>query len=117
LAAASLALTAPGASALRRSDLPSITVGDSDGDGLPEISVAGTAGGPCACRCPVVIGGAAAGAAGQEVDATGATVLVVCGNRVAAVLDPDPPEPTRAPHVEVRTGIEQGGLGRGGLGG
>jgi hypothetical protein len=93
---------------------PSVTVGDSDGDGLPEASVVGTAGGPCACRCPVMGGDVDAGAAGQVATAGTRTALVVCGTRVAAGLTPKAPDPLVTPRVGGRLYVDPGGLGLGG---
>jgi hypothetical protein len=92
---------------------PRVTLGDSDGDGLPEASVSGVVGGPCACRCPVAGADADARAADQVVSAGAATALVVCGTRIAAVLDPGAPG-GGSPRADGRLRLDPGGLGRGG---
>jgi len=97
--------------------VPRVTVGDSDGDGLPEASVAVVAGGPCACRCPVLGGAVVAGAVGEVARIDTRTALVICGTRVAAVVDPGPPERSRPPGAGAGLGLDPGGVGRGGPGG
>lgn len=67
-----------------------VTVGDRDGDGLPEAHAsAGTP--PCLCYCPVVGAGAEVEAAGQEVYAVAIDGL--CSYGAAADVDPNAVEP------------------------
>jgi hypothetical protein len=93
---------------------PQVTVGDSDGDGMTEASVSGVAGGPCACRCPLMGGEAGVAAAGQAVTTGSRSALVVCGTRTGLSADPDTPDPTGGPRVSSRLRYNPGGLGRGG---
>jgi hypothetical protein len=64
------------------------SVGDSDGDGLPEASSTCSTP-PCGCNCPVVGGGAHLQAAGQEATVIGATSL--CEYLVIVQADPGAP--------------------------
>jgi len=97
--------------------VPKVTLGDSDGDGLPEASVSALEGGPCACRCPVMGGDAGVDAAGVVASADTRTALVVCGTRLEAAVDPAPPDPQARPRADGRLHLDPGGLGRGGPGG
>lgn len=90
-------------------EAPTVTVGDADGDGFPEASGAGLAGGPCGCRCPVMGADAGATAAGQELTAGTGTALVVCGTRVAAAADPNRPDAGTTPEVGGRVRLDPGG--------
>jgi hypothetical protein len=94
---------------------PKVVVGDSDGDGMTEASVAGIAGAPCACRCPVIGGGADASALGQDATADTRTALVVCGTRLGAGFNPNAPGPG-TPSAGTRLRVNPGGLGRGAAG-
>jgi hypothetical protein len=106
---------ASAASATRRPvEVPRVTAGDTDGDGLPEASVSGVAGGPCACRCPVMGGEAGASAAGQVASAGTGTALIVCGTRVAVATDPSPPDVHGTPRADGRLKLDPGGVGQGG---
>ena len=92
---------------------PRVVVGDSDGDGLVEASATEIAGAPCACRCPVMGGTAAASAVGQELSADTRTALVVCGTRLGVGFDPNPAD-LAPPRLDGRFRFNPGGLGRGG---
>jgi len=93
---------------------PQITVGDSDGDGVPEAAASGVAGGPCACRCPLMGGEAGVAAAGQAVTTGSRSALVVCGTRTSLSANPDAPDANRGPQFSGRLRFNPGGLGRGG---
>lgn len=95
-------------------EVPKVTVGDSDGDGQPEITTTGVAGGPCACRCPVIGGGTGAEAAGIEIAGDTRSALVVCGTRLAASVDPGPPDGSAGPRGGAGLRVNPNGLGRGG---
>jgi hypothetical protein len=95
-------------------EVPKVAAGDSDGDGLPEISSSGVAGGPCACRCPIAGAATGAEAAGIEVAGETRSALVVCGTRLAAGVDPDVPDAGARPEVSARLRLNPNGLGRGG---
>ena len=96
---------------------PRASIGDTDGDGLPEASASVLAGGPCACRCPVMGGAVDGGAVGEVARADTRTALVVCGTRLSASVDPAPPDGQVPPGVGGRLRLDPGGLGRGGPGG
>jgi hypothetical protein len=115
LAAVSAVLSLPPSSFASTDFLerPRVEVGDSDGDGRPEASASGVAGGPCACRCPVLGSTAGATAAGQALSADARSALVVCGTRLAVGVDPDDPDALRAPRADSRMQFNPGGLGRG----
>ena len=124
---AAVAASAPAAGAARRPaevrtagearrpvEVPTVTAGDSDGDGFPEASVSTLAGGPCACRCPVMGGAVGAAAAGETAAADTRTALVVCGTRVSTALDPGPPDLRVPPRLGGTFRFDPGGIGRGG---
>jgi hypothetical protein len=95
-------------------EVPKVSVGDSDGDGLPEVSTSGVAGGPCACRCPIAGAATGAEAAGISVAGDTRSALVVCGTRLAAAVDPGAPDAGTRPEVGARLQFNPNGLGRGG---
>ncbi|MEA3202461.1 MAG: hypothetical protein QOI63_127 [Thermoplasmata archaeon] len=66
------------------------TVGDPDGDGLPEVGSACSTP-PCGCNCPVVGGGAHIQAAGQEATVIAATSI--CEYATLVSVDPGAPDP------------------------
>ena len=114
---AAVGVTAPAASAARRPvEVPRVTAGDSDGDGLPEASASAEAGGPCACRCPVMGGAVDAGVAGEAAGADTRTALVVCGTRVSTAVNPGPPDRAVPPRGGGTIRLDPGGIGRGGPG-
>ena len=98
-------------------EVPRVSAGDSDGDGLPEASASLLAGGPCACRCPVMGGALAAGAAGEVASLDTRTALVVCGTRLTASVDPAPADGRVPPRAGGVLRFDPGGIGRGGPGG
>ena len=95
-------------------EVPRVSAGDSDGDGLPEASASVLAGGPCACRCPVVGGAVGAAAAGETAAADTRTALVVCGTRVSTALDPGPPDLRVPPRLGGTFRFDPGGIDCGG---
>lgn len=97
--------------------MPKLTVGDADGDGLPEASASGVAGGPCACWCPVMGGDTGAGVAGQVAGVETRTAVILCGTRLAATVDPNAPDGSGAPRAIGHLRFDRGGIGRGGPGG
>jgi hypothetical protein len=100
LAAALLTLSLP-ASATDLGLVP-VSIGDRDGDGLPEVGAGGIVGGPCGCDCPVAGVLVEADAAGQHAEGWAALVLLpICG--VGAIVDVDPGAvaPNEPPFVSV----------------
>lgn len=93
---------------------PKVVVGDSDGDGLAEASASGIAGGPCACRCPIMGADSDVAAVGQTISLGTRSALVVCGTRLAAGANPNPPDVLGEPRVGGRLRFNPNGLGRGG---
>src|SRR5687768_3509789 len=81
---------------------PVVGLGDPDGDGRAAATVSGAAGGPCACRCPVMGGGVDTRAAGQTLSADSRSALVVCGTRMAIGVDPADPDVLVAPGADGR---------------
>lgn len=109
------ALVGPGAPASHSLAGPiDVEFGDTDHDGLVETSVSGVAGGPCACRCPIVGGSWTVAVLGQVVALTTRSALGVCGTRLAAGLDPGAPDPGGSPPLGSRFQFNPNGLGRGG---
>lgn len=103
---------APAASAAIQppTPLPIVTVGDRDGDGLPEASSEYST--PvCGCNCPVVGGGVELSAAGQRLYVVAATAL--CQSAYAIDVDPGQPDPTNNPSVEPIIICRGGGFGSG----
>jgi len=93
---------------------PEVVVADSDGDGIAEASATGIAGGPCACRCPIMGAGSDLAVLGQEFTLGTRSALVVCGTRVAAGADPNAPGARAEPRLGGRLEVNPNGLGRGG---
>jgi hypothetical protein len=94
---------------------PKVVVADSDGDGLAEASASGVAGGPCACRCPIMGGSSDVAALGQTFTLTTRSALVVCGTRLAAGANPNAPDALGEPlHLSGRLEFNPNGIGRGG---
>ena len=89
-------------------------LGDSDGDGLVEASALGGAGGPCACRCPILGGDWELGLLGQSVALGTRTALVVCGTRLSAGVNPGAPDVLGEPRLGGRFRFNPNGLGQGG---
>jgi hypothetical protein len=104
----------PAAAASGPVDVPEVTAEDPDDDGVPEPSVSWVAGGPCACRCPILGGGTGLQVAGIKIAVDARTALVVCGTRLALDLDPGPPSSSVLPTAETRLHVNPNGLGRGG---
>ncbi|MEW6477288.1 MAG: hypothetical protein AB1679_33965 [Actinomycetota bacterium] len=108
-------LIGPGASASQGLVGPlKLDVGDSDRDGLAEASVLGAAGGPCACRCPIIGGDWEVAVLGQTLALGIRSALGVCGTRLKAGVDPGPPDPRADPDVGSELEFNPNGLGRGG---
>ena len=108
-------LIGPGASASSGLVGPlKIELGDSDGDGLAEVSALGVAGGPCACRCPIMGGDWEFAVLGQTVALGTRSALVVCGTRLAVGVNPGAPDPLGDPQIGGRLRFNPNGLGRGG---
>lgn len=114
LAVAAGVMALPGAADARPGfvETPQVAVGDSDGDGLAEASVAGVAGGPCACWCPILRGRSQLATAGQTVGVESRSAAVLCGTRVVTTVDPDAPDPDRAPGIDGGLEFNPGGFGR-----
>jgi hypothetical protein len=93
---------------------PKVVVADSDGDGIAEASATGMAGGPCACRCPIMGAGSDIRAFGQEFTLGTRSALIVCGTRVAAGANPNIPDAGGEPRLGGRFEVNPNGLGRGG---
>ena len=93
---------------------PKVFVGDSDGDGIAEASATGIAGGPCACRCPIMGAGSNLAVLGQEFTLGTRSALIVCGTRLAAGANPNPPDAQGEPRLGGRLEVNPKGLGRGG---
>ncbi len=93
---------------------PKVVVADSDGDGIAEASASGIAGGPCACRCPVLGAASDIAALGQAFSLDSRSALVVCGTRLAVGANPNAPEASGEPRVDGRLRFNPNGLGRGG---
>jgi hypothetical protein len=93
---------------------PKVVVGDSDGDGIAEASASGIAGGPCACRCPVMGADSDVAALGQTFTLGTRSALVVCGTRLAADANPNSPDALGEPRLSGRLRFNPGGIGRGG---
>jgi hypothetical protein len=108
-------LIGPGASAAQSLVGPlEVELGDTDGDGLAEASALGGAGGPCACRCPIIGGDWEIAALGQKVASGTRSALVVCGTRLAAGVNPGAPDVFAEPDIRSRLRFNPNGLGRGG---
>lgn len=108
-------LIGPGASASHSLVGPlDIELGDSDDDGLVEASVAGVAGGPCACRCPILGGDWEVAVLGQRLALGTRSALGVCGTGLAVGVNPGAPDLRRDPHIGSRLNFNPNGLGRGG---
>jgi hypothetical protein len=80
-------------------EVPKVSLGDSDGDGLPEVSVSWFAGGPCACRCPILGGATGMQVSGIKVAVEARSALVVCGTRLGVGVDPGPPSSSVLPDL------------------
>ena len=93
---------------------PKVVVADSDGDGLAEASASGIAGGPCACRCPVMGADSEVVALGQVFMLGTRSALVVCGTRLTAGANPNAPDALDEPRLSGRLRLNPNGLGRGG---
>jgi hypothetical protein len=93
---------------------PKVVVADSDGDGLAEASASGIAGGPCACRCPVMGADSEVAALGQAFTVGTRSALVVCGTRLAVDANPNALDILGRPHAGGRLRFNPNGLGRGG---
>lgn len=93
---------------------PKVVVADSDGDGIAEASATGIAGGPCACRCPVMGAESDLAALGQTFALGTRSALVVCGTRLAAGANPNSPDVSGEPRVDGRLRFNPNGIGRGG---
>lgn len=93
---------------------PEVVVSDSDGDGMAEASASGIAGGPCACRCPIMGASSEVAALGQTFTLGTRSALVVCGTRLAAGANPNPPDALGEPRLSGRLELNPNGIGRGG---
>lgn len=93
---------------------PKVVVADSDGDGMAEASASGIAGGPCACRCPIMGADSDVAVLGQTFTLATRSALVVCGTRLAADANPNAPDALGQPRLSGRLHFNPNGLGRGG---
>ena len=95
-------------------EAPRVVIADSDGDGIAEASATGIAGGPCACRCPVMGAASNLAVVGQTLALDTRSALVVCGTRLSAGANPNAPDASGEPRLDGRLRFNPNGLGRGG---